>query len=85
MVVLTLKYIIKWIGFTFCLEEKGLVVKHDVLLFIYVDNILVMSRPKQTYGILEDVLVSELEIKDRGKPKDILNVRWSLRRFLFSV
>jgi hypothetical protein len=44
-----LSYFLKSIEFEICPEEPCLMVKDEVLLFIYVDDILVMSKTKQVY------------------------------------
>jgi hypothetical protein len=52
-----------------------LLIKDEVLLFIYVDDILVMSKTKQTYKIFQDLLKSEFKIEELRKPKYILGFR----------
>ena len=56
-------------------REPWLLVKDEVLLFIYVDDILVMSKTKQVYERFRDLLKTEFKIKELGKPKHILGVR----------
>jgi hypothetical protein len=52
-----------------------LLVQDEVLLFIYVDDILAMSRTKQVYERFRDLLKTEFKIKELEKPKHILGVR----------
>jgi hypothetical protein len=56
-------------------KKPCLLVKGEVLLFIYVDDILVMSKTKQVYERFRDLLKTEFKIKELGKSKHILNVR----------
>ena len=63
---------LKSIGFEICPKEQCLLVKDEVLLFIYVDDILVMSKTKQIYERFRDLLKTEFKIKEPGKPKNIL-------------
>jgi hypothetical protein len=65
----------KSIEFEICLKEPCLLVKGEVLLFIYVNDILVMSKTKQACEKLRDLLKSEIKIKEHGKPTYILGVR----------
>jgi hypothetical protein len=53
-----------------------LIVKDEVLLFIYVDDILVMSRTKQAFEKFRDALKTELSIKELGKPQHILRMEF---------
>ena len=57
------------------LKFSGSMLKDSVLLFIYVDDILDMSKTKQVYERFRDLLNVELKIKELGKPKHILGVR----------
>jgi len=66
---------LKSIGFKICSKEPCLLVKDEVLLFVYVDDILVMSKTKQSYGRFRDLLKTECKIKELGKPEHILSVR----------
>jgi hypothetical protein len=66
---------LKSIGFEICPKDPCLLVKDEVLLFIYVDDILVMSKTKQVYERFGDLLKTEFKIKEVGKPKHILGVR----------
>jgi hypothetical protein len=52
-----------------------LLLKDKVLLFIYADDILVMSKTKRVYERFPDLLKTEFKIKELGKPKHILGVR----------
>ena len=52
-----------------------LVVKDKVLLLIYVDDILVMSKIEQVCERFRDLLKTEFKIEELGKPKHILGVR----------
>jgi len=56
------------------LKFPGSMLKHTVLLFIYDDDILYMSKTKQVYERFWDLLKTELKIKELGKPKHILGV-----------
>jgi len=58
-----------------CPKEPCLLVKDEVLIFIHVDDILVMSKTKQAYERSRDLLKTEFKIKELGKPKHILGVR----------
>jgi hypothetical protein len=49
-----------------------LLVKDEVLLFIYVNDILVVSKTKQAYERFRDFLMPEFQVKELGKPKHIL-------------
>jgi len=69
-----LSNLLKSIGFEICPKEPCLLVKDEVLLFIYVDYILVMSK-KQVYERFRDLLKIEFKIKELGKPKHILGDR----------
>ena len=62
-------------GFEICPKEQLLLVKDKVLLLIYIDDILIMSRTKQVYERFWDLLKTEFKIKELGKPKHILGVR----------
>ena len=66
---------LKSIGFEICPKEPCLLVKDEVLLFICVDDILVMSRTKHVYERFRDLLKTEFKIKELGKPKHALGVR----------
>jgi len=66
---------LKSIGFEIGPKEPCLLVKDEVLLFINVDDILVMSKTKQVYERFRDLLKTEFKIKELGKPKHILGVR----------
>jgi hypothetical protein len=66
---------LKSIGFEICPKEPFLLIKDEVLLFIYVDDILVISKTKQVYERFRDLLKTEFKIKELGKPKHILGVR----------
>jgi hypothetical protein len=71
-------YFLKSIGFEICPKEPCLLVKDvkdEVLLFIYVDDILVMSKTKQVYERFRDRLKTEFKIKEPGKSKHILGAR----------
>jgi hypothetical protein len=59
-------------------EEPCLLLESEVLLFIYVDNILVMSKTKQAYEKFRDLSQSEFKIKELGMSKHILGVRVEL-------
>jgi len=74
MVLSTLKSL-KSIGFEICSKEPCLLLKDEVLLFIYSDYIPVMSKTKQVYERFRDLLKTEFEIKQLGKPKHKLDVR----------
>ena len=50
-------------------------VKDEVLLFIYVDDIVVMSKTKQGYERFRDLLKIDFKIEELRKPKPILGVR----------
>jgi len=65
----------KSIGFEICPKEPCLLLKDKVLLFIYADDILVMSKTKRVYERFPDLLKTEFKIKELGKPKHILGVR----------
>ena len=45
------------------------------MLFIFVDDILVMSKTKQVNERFRDLLKTKFKIKELGKPKHILGVR----------
>jgi len=66
--------LLKSIGFEICPKEQCLLVKNEVLLFIYVDDILVMSTAKQVYERFRDLLKTEFKTKELGKRKQILGV-----------
>jgi hypothetical protein len=51
-----LSYFLKSIGFEIYPKEPCLLVKDEVLLFTYVDDILVMSKTKQVYERFRDLL-----------------------------
>ena len=70
----TLKFLeIPWIR---NLSKKPcLLVKDEVLLFIFVDYILVVSKTKQAYERFRDLLKAAYKIKELGKTKHILGVR----------
>jgi hypothetical protein len=59
---------LKSTGFEICLKEPYLLVKHEFLLFIYVDDNLVISETKQDFERFRDMLKSECKIKELGKP-----------------
>jgi hypothetical protein len=63
------------IGFKICPKEPCLLVKDEVLLLIYVHDILVMSKTKQVYERFRDLLKTDFKIQEPGKPKHILGVR----------
>jgi len=65
-----LSYLMKSIGFEICPKEPCLLVEDEVLLFIYVDDILVMSKTKQVYERFRDLLKTEFKIKssERSNP-----------------
>jgi hypothetical protein len=46
---MVLSNFLKSIGLEICPKEPRLLVEDEVLLFAYVDNILVMSKTKQEY------------------------------------
>jgi hypothetical protein len=52
-----------------------LLAKDEVLLFIFVDDILVMSKTKQVYERFRDLLKTVFKINELGKPKHVLGVR----------
>ena len=66
-----LSNLLKTIGFKI---YAGLLVQVAVLLLVHVDDILVISKTKHSYGIFRDLLKSEFKMKQLGKPKHILNV-----------
>ena len=49
------------------------------MLFIFVDDILVMSKTKQVNERFRDLLKTELKIKELGKPKHILGVNKGMK------
>jgi hypothetical protein len=61
-------------GFEIYPKEPCLLVRDEVLLFIYVDDILLMSKTKQVYERFRDLLKTEFKIKELGRPKHILGV-----------
>jgi hypothetical protein len=63
---------LKSIGFEICPKEPRLLLKDEVLLFIYVDDILGMSKTKQVNERFRDPLKTEFKIKQLGKPKHTL-------------
>jgi len=52
-----------------------LLVKDEVLRFIFADEILVMSKTKKVYERFRDLLKTEFNIKELGKPKHMVGVR----------
>jgi hypothetical protein len=52
-----------------------LLVKDEVLLFIYVDDILVLSKTKHVYERFRYLLKTEFKNKELEKPKHVLGVR----------
>ena len=65
----------KSIGLEICPKQPCLLDKDEALRFIYVDDILVMSKTKQVYERFWDRLKTEFKIKELGNPKHILGVR----------
>jgi hypothetical protein len=66
---------LKSIGFEICPKEPCLSVQDEVLLFIYVDNIMNLSKSKQVYERFRDLLKTEIKIKGLGNPEHRLGVR----------
>ena len=66
---------LKFLGFEICQKKPCLLVKDEVLLFIFVDYILVVSKTKQAYERFRDLLKAAYKIKELGKTKHILGVR----------
>jgi hypothetical protein len=57
------------------LDSKSFQKKDEILFFIYIDDILVISKTKQVYARFQDLLKTKFKIKELGKPKHILGVR----------
>ena len=64
-----LSNLLKSIGFEICPKEQCLLVKDEVLLFIYVDDILVMSKTKQVYERFR-------RLNSRSKSSESPNTYW---------
>jgi hypothetical protein len=63
---------LKSIGFEICPEEPCLLVKDEVLLFIYVDDILIMSKPSR---FMEDFEIC-WRLNSRSKSSERPNTYW---------
>jgi hypothetical protein len=46
-----------------------------MLVFIYVDDIQIMSETQQVYQRFRDLWTSEIKIRELGKPKHMVSVR----------
>jgi hypothetical protein len=72
-VLSTLKFL-ETIGFHIRPRQLHLLVKDEVLLFVYVNKVLLLSKTKQAYNRFGHLFKSELKIKQFGKFKLILGV-----------